>query len=260
MTPLDFSSRVEKTFSKETADGWDNKSKFVTYRGVKNPITDEVMMNVKDGISILDVGCGTGKLVSKIDKKIKCGNLVGLDISGDMIKHAKSKVFTGNNKVDFIDDDFMKHDFNDKFDIIIFSYVLHHMSDPAQTLKYAKSLLADGGIILFSVPGSNYLSETFEPKDLPSRYSLQEMDEIVDKAGLYCMTACRNNFLMTFDSYEMYIEYLKSIGTYQKINGYTNKKWDDEFNKSILDKFNKSAYITGEYLTYSCKDKSNILG
>ena len=58
---LDFSSRVEETFSKETADGWDDKAKFVKYHGVKNPITDEVMMNVKDGMSILDVGCGTGK-------------------------------------------------------------------------------------------------------------------------------------------------------------------------------------------------------
>ncbi len=257
---LDFSSRVEETFSKETADGWDAKAKFVKYHGVKNPITDEVMMNVKGGMSILDVGCGTGKLVSKIDKKIEGGNLVGLDISGDMIKHAKSKAFTGNNKVDFIADDFMKHDFNDKFDIIIFSYVLHHMSDPAQALKYAKSLLADGGIILFSVPGSNYLSETFEPEELPSRYTLKEMDEIVNEAGLYCMTACRNDFLMTFDSYERYIDYLKSIGTYQKISGYTDKAWTDEFNKKILEKFGKTPYITGEYLTYACKDKSNILG
>ena len=148
-----------------------------------------------------------------------------------MIRHAKSKAFTGNNKVDFTADDFMKHDFNDKFDIIIFSYVLHHMSGPVQALKYAKSLLADGGIILFSVPGSNYLSETFEPKDLPSRYTLKEMDEIVNEAGLYCMTARRNDFLMTFDSYEMYIDYLKSIGTYQKISGYTDKTWTDEFNK-----------------------------
>lgn len=256
----DFSSRVEETFSKETADGWDEKSKFVTYHGAKNPIMDEVMMNVKNGMSILDVGCGTGKLISRIDKKIENSYLIGLDISNDMIEHARNKVSKGNNEVSFIADDFIKHDFkSSKFDIIIFSNVLHHVSDPIQALECAKKLLSDDGIILFSVPGANYLSETFEPKDLSNRYSVKEMDEIVTKAGLYSVCASRKNFLMTFDSYEMYVEYLKSIGTYQKIIGYTNEKWSDEFNKKILERFSKSTCITGEYLTYSCKDRSKIL-
>lgn len=85
------------------------------------------------------------------------------------------------------------------------------------------------------------------------------MDEIVNKAGLYSLSACRNKFLMTFNSYELYIEYLKSIGTYQKINNYTNEEWNDEFNQKVMLKFNNSEYITGEYLTYNCKDKSKIL-
>ena len=64
---------------------------------------------------------------------------------------------------------------------------------------------------------------------------------------------------MTFNSYELYLKYLKSIGTYQKINGYTNEDWDDDFNQNIMERFNNSSYITGEYLTYNCKDKTKIL-
>ena len=85
------------------------------------------------------------------------------------------------------------------------------------------------------------------------------MDQIVAEAGLYPLSACRNNFLMSFNSYEMYIEYLKSIGTYQKINNYLNEEWDSEFNKVVLERFNASEFITGEYLTYNCKDKKKIL-
>ena len=153
----------------------------------------------------------------------------------------------------------MKYDFQTEFDIIIFSYVLHHLNNPIEALKRAKELLTQRGNILFSVPGINYLLETFKDNELPGRYSLKEMDEIVSEAGLYPLSACRNNFLMTFNSYEMYIEYLKSIGTYQKICGYTNDKWSEEFDKEVFSRFNDSRFITGEYLTYNCVDKSKVL-
>ena len=52
---------------------------------------------------------------------------------------------------------------------------------------------------------------------------------------------------------------LKSIGTYQKINGYTNEPWTDKFNEEILRRFIQNQYITGEYLTYTCEDKVNML-
>ena len=252
-------SKVEKVFNKEIADSWDDKARFVTYHGIKNPITNEVLSSIHNGMSIADIGCGTGKLISKIDRKIDNSILTGLDISSDMIYHAQNRIMTGNNKTFFINDDFMKYDFKNKFDIIIFSYVLHHMSDPVEALRRAKELLTNEGNILFSVPGTSYLSETFKANELNGRYSIEEMDQIVAEAGLYPLSACRNNFLMSFNSYEMYIEYLKSIGTYQKINNYLNEEWDSEFNKVVLERFNASEFITGEYLTYNCKDKKKIL-
>lgn len=252
-------SKVEKVFNKEIADSWDDKARFVTYHGIKNPITNEVLSSIHNGMSIADIGCGTGKLISKIDRKIDNSVLTGLDISSNMIYHAQNRVMTEKTKTVFINDDFMKYDFKNKFDIIIFSYVLHHMSAPVEALRRAKELLTNEGNILFSVPGTSYLSETFKANELNGRYSIEEMDQIVAEAGLYPLSACRNNFLMSFNSYEMYIEYLKSIGTYQKINNYLNEEWDSEFNKVVLERFNASEFITGEYLTYNCKDKKKIL-
>ena len=176
-----------------------------------------------------------------------------------MICHAQARVFTGKNNTLFINADFMNYDFTRQFDLVIFSYVLHHIKDPSSALKRARGLLTSNGKILLSVPGKNYLSETFLPNDLKGRFSIEEMDEIVKSAGLYPLSACRNNFLMTFNSYEMFIEYLKSIGTYQKINNYTNDEWNSDFNQRVLTRFNNSKFITGEYLTYNCVDKSKIL-
>lgn len=55
-----------------------------------------------------------------------------------MITQAEKKVLTGNNKTVFINRDFMKFDFNRRFDLIIFSYVLHHMANPVEALKKRK--------------------------------------------------------------------------------------------------------------------------
>lgn len=252
-------SKVEKVFCKDIADLWDDKSRFVTYHGVKNPITNEVLTSVHNGMRIADIGCGTGKLLSKIDSRVDNCDLLGLDISNSMITHAQERILTGNNNSIFVNNDFMKYDFKSKYDLIIFSYVLHHMNNPVEALSKAKELLSNDGHILFSVPGINYLSETFDSTILNGRYNIEEMDQIVNQSGLFALSACRNNFLMTFNSYEMYIEYLKSIGTYQKIAGYTNEPWSSELNAEVLEKFTKCGYITGEYLTYNCVDKKRIL-
>ena len=82
---------------------------------------------------------------------------------------------------------------------------------------------------------------------------------MVDAAGLFPISAKRNKFLMQFCSYEMFIKYLKSIGTYQKINGYTNDEWSEFLQHEIAKRFSKNPIITGEYLTYNCEDKTKIL-
>lgn len=250
---------VEKVFNGEVAKRWDEKAKYVTYYGPKNPIKSEIMASIQNGTSIADIGCGSGKILKKIDENVFGCKLTGLDISHDMISVAEQKQFTGKNKIVFINNDFMKYQFMERYDIIIFSYVLHHLDNPIEALIKAKNILSDSGKVIFSVPGSNYLSEVFAASELNGRYSINDMDKIVDAAGLFPISAKRNKFLMQFNSYEMFINYLKSIGTYQKINGYSNDEWNEMMNKKIAERFSRSRIITGEYLTYNCEDKAKIL-
>lgn len=102
-----------------------------------------------------------GKILQELDEKYLGCNLTGLDISSDMIAVAQTRNFTGRNNITFVTADFMKYDFKEYYDIVIFKYVLHHMNNPIEALKKVKSILADSGKILFSVPGNAYLSEIF---------------------------------------------------------------------------------------------------
>lgn len=245
---------VEKVFNNDIAKKWDQKAEYVTYYGIKNPITEEVLSSVSDGLKIVDIGCGTGKILQKLDNKYLNCSLTGLDISSDMISVAQNRTFTGRNNITLVNNDFMKYDFKDYYDVIVFSYVLHHMDDPIEALKKARDMLTDRGKILFSVPGKAYLSEVFNDDKAIGRFSVEEMDDIVMSAGLYPLKTSRNRFMMSFNSYEMFLKYLQSIGTYQKIMGYSNQSWSKEFTDEVLRKFDSTEFITGEYLTYNCEN------
>ena len=241
------------------AKHWNTKKQFVTYYGAYSNIKNEVFANVNDGMIIADIGCGTGKLLSSIDELIINSKLIGLDLSKGMITEANKRIITGKNNVSFINGDFSTYIFNDMFDMIIFSYVLHHINDPKNALIKARNLLMKKGKIIFSIPGISYLSEIFEDDNLVGRYDFKAIDEILDSSSLFPLISTRNCFKMEFANFDAFINYLKSIGTYQKIIGYSNNAWDKQFLEKIYKKYEKTKYISDEYLTYTCVDKEKML-
>ena len=102
--------------------------------------------------SVLELGCGTALNLKKIgDLK----RYLGLDFSPDMLKIAKGKFSTLPN-VKFQQKDITKlDDINEKFDIIICTWVLSHLQNPARVVNQAQRLLSRNGkffIIFFTVP------------------------------------------------------------------------------------------------------------
>lgn len=255
---VNLSSSVEQTFN-GVANEWDGKSRFVTYYGENNPIKNLTLLHAKNGLKIADIGCGTGKLIAHIDNNFVGCRLTGLDISSGMIDGAQNRLYTNNNNIIFVNADFMDFDLEEKFDMIIFSYVLHHLQDPIVALNKARKMLSDDGRILFAVPGKEYLKEVFDDDSMIGRFSLDDMDMIASEAGLYPESSCRNRFMLSCNSYVDFQNYLKSIGTYQKIVGYTNDEWASKFDKQTQNRFEAQNLISGEYLTYNCLDKQKLL-
>src|SRR3989338_4551471 len=102
------------------------------------PATLELLGNVK-GKKILDLGCGTGiyaKLLTKKGAKVK-----GFDISPKMIDIAKKE----NPNLDLKVGSANKIPFNDKFDIVLASLVVHYLSNWDKLLKEVKGVLRQGG-------------------------------------------------------------------------------------------------------------------
>lgn len=247
--------RVANTFT-SIANGWNQKGNIITSCiGQKNPFKVEYPSWIHDGLKILDVGCGAGKNLLRIDSQYRGCKLMGIDISDKMIEIASNCATSGKNQVEFAKSDIIDFCTNAKYDVITLNYVLHHVTNPQMVIKKASSLLATGGIIIVTVPGTEYLKETFAyseeiSSDAIGRFSKKKIEEIFSIRGMVQLTYRKSIFLMQFESYDKYVEYLKSIGTYQKIVGYYEKNWSAEFNQLILAAFSGTTYITGHYDLY----------
>ena len=106
------------------------------------------------GENVLDIGCSQGILPILLGRKNK--NVIGIDNDINAINYAleeqKSEEQSVKEKVRFICDDFLTHDFEEKFDTVIMGEILEHLFNPQLFLKKASVLLKEDGVFLASVP------------------------------------------------------------------------------------------------------------
>ena len=83
--------------------------------------------------SALDIGCGTGNLSLKL---LKCGfSVVGVDISKEMLDILRNKTKNRSLKLVESDVDSFISKCKEKYDVIAFSSVLHHLPDYLETIE-----------------------------------------------------------------------------------------------------------------------------
>lgn len=98
------------------------------------------------GKSFFDFGCGTGELVSLMDK-------AGLSALGLEPGSTYSEFAHQTYGADIISEPWRNADLGDrKFDIITTFHVFEHLRDPVQALTWLAGHLADDGLLVFEVP------------------------------------------------------------------------------------------------------------
>ncbi len=102
---------------------------------------------VKQRVSALDLGCGTGRTVIELSKHFD--NVTGIDISSSMIEFAKQKC-KENKNTNFYNGDIRNLNLiSNSFDYIVSHTTFHHLDkDLIPTLKVIKELLRPKGKIV----------------------------------------------------------------------------------------------------------------
>lgn len=103
-------------------------------------------------VSVLDAGCGDGRLCYELSKWINL-DVTGVDYSERAIKFAKAF----DNKTEYVVADLMTYKSQKKFDYIILSEVIEHFikKDIDKILKNIHKLLKKNGTLIITVPHKN---------------------------------------------------------------------------------------------------------
>ena len=99
--------------------------------------------------NVLDIGSGTGLFSSFLLNKYPDAKITMIDLSDDMIKIAKER-FHANKDFNYIVADYTDYIFGEKYDILISSLSIHHLSHDDKRKLYQKcyDMLNDNGYFI----------------------------------------------------------------------------------------------------------------
>lgn len=145
---------------------------------------------IKPGDKILDVGCGTGRMLSYFSEVEK----YGVDISVDMAKMCRDKgieACMGNvEDLPYLDE---------SMDMVICTDVLEHVFDLHKTLSEINRVVKRGGHIILRVPQNEDLTPYLE-ESYPFEYVHLRMFS-KSSLELYCTKVFKMEFLQARDTY-----------------------------------------------------------
>ena len=144
---------------------YDNRSLEKDYRTLQ-PI-------LKEGMIILDVGCGTGAISKDIAKIVGArGKVIGIDNTKEFIESGKQSYCKTDN-LELIHSNLFEFESAEKFDLIIAARVLQWLTTPKQALIKMKELLKPNG----QISVLDYNHEEIEWKPSPPK-SMQDFYKI----------------------------------------------------------------------------------
>jgi tRNA (cmo5U34)-methyltransferase len=134
---------------------------------------------------ILDLGAGTGLLTQLLWKKHPQARFQLVDMAPEMLNIAKNR-FSGQESFEYINEDYLKYDFDGLFDMIVSSLSIHHLnhSDIKSLYQKAYDHLNPGGLFLNAdevIAPNSHSEETYQENwlEVIQQANLEEDDKAV---------------------------------------------------------------------------------
>jgi ubiquinone/menaquinone biosynthesis C-methylase UbiE len=131
--------------------------------------------------SLLEIGCGTGYVLSALAKTFPAAQIVGSEIYANGLGYAARRL---GSRVELLQMDAQKIPFAAEFDLIAACDVLEHIENDARVLSEMYRSLKPGGALLLTVPQHPFLwSKSDDLAHHKRRYRVGELTSKVRHAG-----------------------------------------------------------------------------
>ncbi len=145
------------------------------------PLVPGLVEDLKGGIRVLDVGCGSGRALNLMAKNFPNSQFTGYDFSKEAIDYATSESEKlGNKNTSFQIQDVEHFPASEKFDLVTAFDAIHDQAAPAKVLQNIRGAVKEQGIFLMQDIGSSSQLENNKTHPLgPFLYTV---------SCLHCMT------------------------------------------------------------------------
>lgn len=144
---------------------------FRSRNSIISSLVRQITREMKPGYLVLEVGCGTGKVLNGLQEVCSDGVVIGIDLFFEGLKHARKRT-----SCPLVRGDVKSLPFAEKFNLIGLFDVLEHLSDDMKVLTDLRSLLKEDGLLILTVPAHPSLWSSFdESSHHCRRYKLDEL-------------------------------------------------------------------------------------
>jgi SAM-dependent methyltransferase len=238
----------------EFKDIYSNSSALKSRSTVNNNLSthdlDEWLINLLPPLSgkeILDLGCGNGKQIFKIES-LNNNKILGVDISPESVNSIKEKVqLLKNNKISacVASMDNVLDVVKETFDIILSTYAIYYSKNQLNLINSLKSLLNKNGVILISGPGKFSNKEIIDlMNSLDGENKIDTVDDFINiddinrlKDTYEKVEIFRLNNFVNFDNYI-------NVNNWWKNHSIYKKELDKEFTDYLKKHFKKNKLFS----------------
>ncbi|HWN18408.1 MAG TPA: methyltransferase domain-containing protein [Gemmatimonadales bacterium] len=135
----------------------------------RSPTADLVFPADLTGKTVLDVGCNYGFFLQEAIRR-GAKRAVGIEANPDSFRVASTLATLWKGRIEIHQGLLEEVQLNEKFDLVIFLNVIHHVTDPVPVVKKLASLCRGTLIVEFRQPhDSQFVHECFHKEKVPTR-------------------------------------------------------------------------------------------
>lgn len=128
---------------------------------------------------VLEVGCGTGKVLPELQRSYPRGSVIGMELFAEGLRLSRRRHAGGLVQADLRD-----APFNAVFHVIGLFDVLEHLPDDREALRKLRALLIPAGTLVITVPAHQWLWSSFDEEvHHVRRYSRADLENVLKDAG-----------------------------------------------------------------------------